>query len=79
MGGERFLLQVLNQIGLPDLLQELGFNRRNIKLACALLIGRALSPGSERHTLDWMCNESSILELMDLDPPCDQTLRSAVE
>ena len=39
-----------------------------------MVIGRALSPGSERHTHDWMCNESSILEILKLDPPSPRTL-----
>ena len=55
------------RIGLPDLLHELDFSKRDIKIACARIIGRALHPGSERHTLDWMGNESSILELLHLD------------
>ncbi len=51
---------------MEELLRELNFPENHIKLACALIIGRMLSPGSERHTHRWMTQVSSILELFRL-------------
>ena len=69
VGGERLLLHELNSLGVDHLLEDLGFNPEQIKLAYALILGRILSPGSERHTHTWMCESSSILELLDFSPP----------
>ena len=74
VAGERLVLQALKLSRLDELLQDLGFPASHIKLACALIVGRALCPGSERHTHDWMINQSSILELLNLDPPSLNTL-----
>ena len=69
VGGERLALQVLKLLRIPELLYELEFSEKQVKLACVLIVGRMLSPGSERHTHDWMIHDSSILELLRLEPP----------
>ena len=69
VGGERLALHALRLLGLSELLHDLEFSAQQVKLACALIVGRMLSPGSERHTHDWMINSSSILELLGLAPP----------
>jgi len=74
VGGERLCLHVLDEIGFGDLLHDLGFPDTHVKLACAQVIGRALSPGSELHTYDWLKHESSMLELLDMDLPCLSSL-----
>jgi len=74
VGGERLCLRVLDEIGFADVLGDLGFPDTHVKLACAQVIGRALCPGSELHTYDWLKNESSILELLDMDLPCLSSL-----
>ena len=68
IGGERLALQALKLLRIPELLYELEFSEKQVKLACVLIVGRMLSPGSERHTHDWMINDSSILELLRLEP-----------
>ena len=67
--GECLALQALELLGLGELFRELEFKPKHIKLAYALITGRMISPGSERHIHYWMCNTSSILELLDLAPP----------
>ena len=69
VGGERLALHALRLLGFPALLYDLGFPEKQVKLACAMIVGRMLSPGSERHTHDWMINTSSILGLLGLEPP----------
>jgi transposase len=69
VGGERLALHALRLLGFPELLYDLGFSAKQVKLACAMIVGRMLSPGSERHTHDWMLNTSSILGLLGLEPP----------
>ncbi len=69
VGGERLALQALKLLGMEELLRELGFPENHIKLACALIVGRMLCPGSERHTHKWMTQASSILELLNLQAP----------
>ena len=68
VGGERLALKALKDLRIEALLLELGFRPKDVKIAFVLIIGRMLHPGSERNTHDWMCNTSSILELLDLDP-----------
>ncbi len=72
--GERLALEALQQLGFPDLLATLGFSVKHTKLACALVVGRMLHPASERATHEWMLNRSTILELLDVDPPSLNTL-----
>ena len=69
VGGERLALEALRLLGMEELLRELDFPENHIKLACALIVGRMLSPGSERHTHQWMMHTSSILELLGLESP----------
>ena len=68
VGGERLALQALKDLRLEALLLELGFRPKDVKIALVLIVGRMLHPDSERKTHDWMCNTSSILELLNLDP-----------
>ena len=69
VGGERVALAALEQLGLVDVLRDLKLTERHIKLACALVVGRMLSPGSELHAHRWMHTQSTILELLEL-PAC---------
>ncbi len=69
VGGECLALQALELVGMEELLRELNFSENHIKRACALIVGRMLSPGSERHTHKWMTQASSILELLNIQAP----------
>ena len=74
IGGERVALKALDLLEFTQILQTLNFNRDQIHWAIALVVGRMLSPGSERQTYDWMCERSGILELLRAKRPCDRTL-----
>ena len=74
VGGERVALAALAELGFADLLEEMGLSERYVKIACALVAGRMLSPGSELHTHEWMHTESAILELLELGPCSESTL-----
>ncbi len=77
--GERASLHAMEQLKLPDILVDVGLCERHAKLACALIAGRMLSPGSERHTHDWMAHTSGILPLLGLDLPGERTLYRCAE
>ena len=74
VGGERVGLYALEHLGFMDLLRELGFSETRVRIAAALVIGRMMSPGSEAHTYNWMLERSAILELLDLEMPCANSL-----
>ena len=74
IGGERVALKALHLLGFTQILQTLNFIWDQIHWAIALVVGRMLSPGSERQTYDWMCERSGILELLRAKRPCDRTL-----
>ena len=69
VGGERVALEALTQLGFRELLQSLTLNPNQIHWAQALVVGRMLSPGSELQTYAWMCERSSILELLGAKCP----------
>ena len=76
IGGERLAIQVLEELGFPQLLLSQGLSERQIQVAMVLVVGRMLSPGSERHTYEWMLHESGIMELLGLsdDEPGESSL-----
>ncbi len=74
VGGERVALQALRTLGFAKILRTLNFNQDQIHWATILVVGRMLSPGSERQTHDWMCEQSSILDLLRSRCPSLNTL-----
>ena len=69
VGGERVGLKALQLMGFAELLLELGLSQEQIHTARMLVIGRMLSPGSEKKTHQWMRDESSIAELLGCKSP----------
>lgn len=67
IGGEHLMLQMANQLKLPEQLKELGFSKTDASLAIGSIIARALHPGSERETYRWLCASSGLGELLDFD------------
>ena len=74
VGGERLTLNALKLMKLDELLIGLGFMQKQVKLAYMLIIERMLNPASNQGGYDWILDTSSILELLDLDPPSLNTL-----
>lgn len=67
VGVEHAGLWAMEQLGLGELLQGLGFNGPLRAAAMASIIGRMAAPGSERATWRWLCRRSALGELLDTD------------
>ncbi|MDP8221062.1 MAG: hypothetical protein P9X26_06935 [Candidatus Stygibacter frigidus] len=49
------------------ILRKCGLNRKEIDLAKVMIFGSLISPGSERHTIDWFFKKSNLLETLSTD------------
>ncbi len=67
VGVEHLALHAAEQLGLTEILQELGFNRHERAAALGNIIGRMTEPGSEAATHDWLQKSSGLGELIDYD------------
>jgi transposase len=67
IGAETLALHAFTQLQLDKKLTALGFNGRDLAAVTGNIIGRMVSPGSERHTLDWLQTHSALGELLDHD------------
>jgi len=67
IGAEYVSLSYLKKLELDKLLSECGFSDRDVEVASLLIIGRMVSPGSERHTHQWAQNISGLDELLGTD------------
>ena len=66
-GIEHAGLWAMEQLGLGEFLQRLGFNGPLRAAAMASIIDRMASPGSERATWRWLCERSALGELLGTD------------
>ncbi len=69
VAGERLAVEAMECLGIPEILRTLNFSETHVQLACAMIVGRMLNPGSDRATHQWMVNSSSILEILELNVP----------
>jgi len=67
VGAEHLMLQMANQLELPEQLQQLGLSNIDLSIALGSIIARAVCPDSERSTYAWLCNNSGVGELLDFD------------
>ncbi len=67
VGTEHACLSYLKLLELDKYLESCGFTKRQINVAILLIIGRMISPGSERYTHFWAQNISGLDELMETD------------
>ncbi len=67
VGAEHIGLSYLKKLKLDVRLRELGLSKRQVEIACLLIIGRLVSPGSERHTYHWSQHSSGLDELLGTD------------
>ncbi len=67
IGGETLALHAVMQLQLDQKLAALGFNKIDAAAALGSIIGRMISPGSERQTHDWLQTRTSLGELLDHD------------
>ena len=64
---ERLGLWAMQQVGLVDLLEQLGVSGPLRSAALGSIIGRMAAPGSERATYGWLSRRSALGELLDVD------------
>ena len=55
------------QLGMDEILLSAGFSRRELRLACAVVIGRLVAPGSDLSTHRWLTSRSSVPEMIGGD------------
>ena len=55
------------QLGMDESLLAAGFSRRELRLACAVVIGRLVAPGSDLATHRWLTSRSSLPEMIGGD------------
>ena len=74
-GVEHVGLWAMEELGLEGLLERLGFNGPQRALAMASIIARMARPGSERASWRWLCERSSLGELLGVDFERMSTMR----
>jgi Transposase DDE domain len=67
IGAEHVGLHAARQLRLDTLLEELGFNRTQVHLGLATVIGRLVFPGSELSTHRYLSEVSALDELLETD------------
>lgn len=67
VGAEHLMLQMVNQLELPEKLHAVGLSKTDVSIALGSIIARAVFPDSERSTYAWLCNNSGLGELLDFD------------
>jgi transposase len=63
LGAEVICKMVWDMLGFTDILHSLKFSIREIAIAMVLIFGRMISPGSDRHTIEWFRKRSALQEL----------------
>ena len=63
LGAELLCMKAWEMLGMADILKKLRFSKASASLAMALIFGRLVSPGSERHTIEWFRKRSALREL----------------
>jgi transposase len=69
VGAELLALHFWKSLNLDRILQECSFTEKEIELSKIAILGRLLSPGSERQTLHWFNEESSLSEFLRIIKP----------
>ena len=54
-------------MGFDKVLKDCGFSRNQVAVAKAVVFGCLISPGSERHTIEWFQKRSALSELPGAD------------
>jgi len=67
VGGEHVVYEAMKKLGLPDLLDSLGFNRPARDAALGVIAAKLINPSSERATHLWLQNTSAMDDLLEAD------------
>jgi transposase len=63
LGAELLCMKAWELLGMTSILSKLKLTKTTISLIMALIFGRLVSPGSERHTIEWYRKRSALQEL----------------
>ena len=63
LGAEVLCMKAWEMLSLTDILKKVGFSASSLSAAMVLVFGRMISPGSERHTIEWFRRRSALREL----------------
>jgi transposase len=63
LGAEVLCMKAWEMLDLSGILKKVGFSATSTSIAMALVFGRMISPGSERHTIEWFQKRSALQEL----------------
>ena len=63
LGAELVCLKAWEMLGLTEILCKLKLSLTSVSLMMVLIFGRLISPGSERHTIEWFRRRSALQEL----------------
>jgi len=69
IGAELLCMKVWEMLGFESILRKLRFSTVSIAITMALLFGRMISPGSERHTIEWFLERSALKEFPGFPNP----------
>jgi len=67
VGAEHVSLEALNELQIPQILEEAGFSGRQRTEAMANIVARMCAPRSERATAIWLKQKSALGELLEYD------------
>jgi transposase len=56
-----------NRLGFDTILRSCDFNRQEIEMAKTVILGRLISPASERQTINWFRHHSSLAEFLSTE------------
>jgi transposase len=65
VGAEHISLQTFKKLKLDKKLAELRLSKKQIEAAIGVIIGRLVSPGSDRSTHNWLQNQSGLGDLLE--------------
>ena len=67
LGAELVCQHIWDMLGFDQILKKCSFTNRERSLAKAIIFGRIISPGSERHTIEWFSKRTSLPEFPGAD------------
>jgi transposase len=79
VGAEHVSLNGAERLGLLDVFKSLNIGEEKAKIGLAAVIARMVHPGSERETFRWLCNDSSLCELLGIEISSENSLHRTID
>jgi transposase len=67
LGPELVCQKIWAMLGFDQILKKCHFSQREVSLARAVIFGRLITPGSERHTIEWFKKRTALAEMPGAD------------